>query len=78
MDQKEFKQKVLELNGLNNRSVILEFDKLLLVKETNKNFKDYFIYENRDDLIHLVSNSTSLNDIMSKFDEREEFMVKKK
>lgn len=34
MNQKEFKQKVLELNGLNNRSVILEFDKLLLVKET--------------------------------------------
>lgn len=77
MNQKEFKQKVLELNGLNNRSVILEFDKLLLVKETNKGFKDYFIYENRDNLIHLVSNSTSLNDIMSKFDEREEFMVKK-
>lgn len=34
MNQKEFKQKVLELNGLNNRSIILEFDKLLLVKET--------------------------------------------
>lgn len=69
MNQNEFKKKVLELNGMLNRTIILEKDDIVLLKEKTDGYNDYYIYQNKDGLINLIEHSDNLDYIMKEFDE---------
>lgn len=68
MSQEEFKQTVLELNGMLNRSILCESENLLLIKETTNGYNDYYLYKNEDNLINLIDHSDNLEYMYVEFD----------
>lgn len=69
MNQNEFKKKVLELNGMLNRTIVLEKDDVMLIKEKTDGYNDYYLYQNKDELINLIEHSDNLEYIVKQFDE---------
>lgn len=69
MNQNEFKKKVLELNGMLNRTIILEQDDIMLIKEKTDGYNDYYLYQNKDELINLIEHSDNLEYMIKQFDE---------
>ena len=69
MNQNEFKKKVLELNGMLNRTIVLEKDDVMLIKEKTDGYNDYYLYQNKDELINLIEYSDNLEYMIKQFDE---------
>lgn len=69
MNQNEFKKKVLELNSMLNRTIILEQDDIMLIKEKTDGYNDYYLYQNKDELINLIEHSDNLEYMIKQFDE---------
>lgn len=73
MDNQLFKEKVLSLNGMNNRKIVDEHKNKLLVKEINRGYVDYYIYELKEDnLISLVAQNDSISKISKWFNKIKE------
>jgi len=59
---------VLNSNGLNNREIVKESDNTILVKETNKDYKEYLVYKIENELVANYMQTESLEDAMIKFE----------
>lgn len=69
MNHNEFKKNVLELNGMLNRTIVLEKDYVMLIKEKTDGYNDYYLYQNKDELINLIEHSDNLEYMIKQFDE---------
>lgn len=65
---KKFKEDVVSLNGMNNRKIIDENKNKVLIEQNNDGYKDYYLYELKDNLINQVAHDDNLARIKETFD----------